>query len=268
MELGELKPLLARLALPPLSLLLLAFLGLLLVAKRKRTSMTLLTLSLALLWLLSCHGTAVWLARTVLPQFPPTSAAQFKTAQVQAIVVLGGGLLPIAPEYGQPQPSMYTAARLRYGVLLSRQSGLPLAFTGGLGWGTGASDSGAHKISEASVAAHVARTEYGVALRWLEDQSRDTSENAQYMARLLRQDNVQRIALVTDASHMPRAVILFKRAGLDVTPAPTGYVLPAQSDLLEWLPSAFGLMESQQVLREWLALSLAQGRLAGMTLKG
>ena len=260
MELGELKPLLTRLAMPPLSLLLLALIGLFGIAKRKRGSMALATLSLVFLWLLSCHGMAVLLARTVLPQFAPVSAAQLKTAKVQAIVVLGGGLLPLAPEYGQPQPSLHTASRLRYGVFLSRQSGLPLAFTGGVGWGAGGD--AVSTTSEASVVAQVARTEYGVDLRWREDQSRDTSENALYMSRLLRQDKVQRIALVTDATHMPRALEAFKLAGLDVTPAPTGYVLAEQSNFLEWLPSAKGLMESQLVLREWLALAVARGRQA------
>ena len=261
MELGELKPLLTRLAMPPLSLLLLALIGLFGIAKRKRGSMAMATLSLVMLWLLSCHGMAAWLARIVLPQFPPISAAQLKTAKVQAIVVLGGGLLPIAPEYGQPQPSFHTASRLRYGIFLSRQSGLPLAFTGGIGWGGGSGT--ASGTSEASVVAQVARTEYGVDLRWREDQSRDTSENALYMSRLLRQDTVQRIALVTDATHMPRALEAFKLAGLDVTAAPTGYVLAEQSNFLEWLPSANGLMESQLVLREWLALAVARARQAG-----
>ena len=268
MELGELKPFLTRLAMPPLSLLLLALIGLfglVGIAKRKRGSMALATLSLVLLWLLSCHGMAVLLARTVLPQFVPASAAQLKTAKVQAIVVLGGGLLPLAPEYGQPQPSPHTASRLRYGVFLSRQSGLPLAFTGGVGWG-GGSDA-ASMTSEASVVAQVARAEYGVELRWQEDQSRDTSENALYMSRLLRQDKVQRIALVTDATHMPRALQAFKLTGLDVIPAPTGYVLAEQSDLLEWLPSANGLLESQLVLREWLAWAVARGRQAGTSRK-
>jgi uncharacterized SAM-binding protein YcdF (DUF218 family) len=66
---------------------------------------------------------------------------------------------------------------------------------------------------------------------------------------------VQRIALVTDAWHMPRAIAAFERAGLTVTPAPTGFILPVERDLLEWLPSANGLLASREVLREWLALA-------------
>jgi len=250
MELGTLRPLLANLALPPASLLLLALLGLLLALRKKKSGLAVASSSLLLLAVLSCHGTAVWLARTVLPQFAPMPVAGLKTQQVQAIIVLGGGVLPQAPEYGSSQPAAHTAARLRYGVWLARQSGLPLGFTGGVGWAANA----AQTDSEAEVATRVAREDYGVALRWSEAQSRDTSGNARLLAPLLQRDGVQRIALVTDAWHMPRAVAAFERAGLTVIPAPMGQVLPVQRELLSWVPSAHGLLASQQVLREWLAL--------------
>jgi len=254
MDLAALKPLLTSLALPPLAPLLLAALGLLLAAGKRRGGLALTALSLAALALLSCHGTAVWLARHALPQFEPASIAQLKTRQVQAIVVLGGGLLPDAPEYGQAQPGPHTAARLRYGLRLAQQSGLPVAFSGGVGWAA----QGAQAASEAEVAARVAQQEYGVTLRWLEAQSQDTAGNARLLAPLLQRGGVQRIALVTDAWHMPRAVALFERAGLQVTPAPMGFVRPIESAVLQWLPSARGLLASQQVLREWLAIMVAR----------
>lgn len=250
MELGALKPLLTGALMPPASLLLAALLGVWLASRKKRGGLALVTLSLMLLWLLSCHGTAVWLARHALPQFAPASPASLKAGKVQAIVVLGGGVLPQAPEYGQPQPGSYTAARLRYGLWLARQSGLPVAFTGGMGWAS----SDTQQETEAQVAARVAQQDYGVTLRWTESQSRDTAENARLLAPLLQRDGVQRIALVTDAWHLPRAVAGFERAGLTVTPAPVGYVLPVQHGLLEWMPSANGLLASQKVLHECLAL--------------
>jgi uncharacterized SAM-binding protein YcdF (DUF218 family) len=255
MELGAFKPLLTSLLMPPLAPLLLALLGMLLAFRKKRGGLALATLSLTALWLLSCHGTAVWLARHALPQFDPVSAAQLKKGQVQAIVVLGGGLLPAAPEYGgAPQASSSTAARLRYGVWLARQSGLPLAFTGGTGW---AAD-GMQPVSEAEVATRVALQDYGFTLRWREAASRDTSGNARLLAPMLQRDGVQRIALVTHAWHLPRAVAAFERAGLNVTPAPMGFVLPIEQGLLQWLPSAHGLLASQQVLRECLGLAVGR----------
>lgn len=257
-ELGILKPLLAALALPPLSLLLMALFGWAMAWRGRRAGLGLAGASLALLWLLSCHGTAVWLARHTLTQFPPATPAALQAQQVQAVVVLGGALLPPAPEYGgAPQPSAYTAARLRYGLWLARQSGLPVAFSGGIGWAA----EGAQTASEAEVAARVALQEHGMALRWREAGSRDTAGNARLLAPLLRRDGVQRIALVTSAWHLPRAVLDFERAGLTVLPAPTGFVQPLEHGLLEWLPSAQGLLDTRLVLRE--GLGLAAGRLFG-----
>lgn len=251
MEFGAFKPLLTTLAMPPLSLLLMAFLGMLLTRNHNRTGMTLTSLALVLLWILSCHGTAVWLARNALPQYLPASVAQLKAAKVQAVVVLGGGMLPVVPEYGQAQPGSYTLARLRYGIWLGKQTGLPLAVTGGIGWGSAGAE---EQTSEAQVSARVAQQEYGVTPRWLESQSRDTTQNALLLAPLLKRDGITRIVLVTDAWHMPRAVRAFERTGLVVSAAPIGYVLPAKNDLVEWLPSGDGLSVTQQLLKEWLGL--------------
>ena len=254
MEPGTLKPLLTSLLMPPLAPLLLALIGMLLAWRGKRHGLVLATLSLMALWLLSCHGTAVWLARHALPQFEAVSSAQLEARQVQAIVILGGGLLPDAPEYGEAQPSDRTAARLRYGIRLARLSGLPLAFTGGTGWAA----EGMAAATEAQVATRAALQDHGVRLRWSEAVSRDTAGNARFLAPVLFSDGVQRIALVTDAWHMPRSVAAFERAGFAVTPAPMAFVGPAERDLLQWLPSARGLLASQQVLRECLGLAVGR----------
>ena len=252
MDFGVLKPLLTSLMMPPLAPLLLALLSLRLIWKKKRVGTPFMLVSLTLLWIFSCHGMAVLMAATALPQVEPTSVTQLKTRKVQAIVILGGGLLSQAPEYGQPQPSAYTAGRLRYGLWLAGQSNLPIAFTGGVGWAA----NGIQPVSEADVAARVALLEHGVKLRWTESLSRDTAGNARLLAPLLRNDNIQRIALVTDAWHMPRAVAAFELAGMTVTPAPTGYILAQEYTLLEWLPSGIGLQACREVLRESLGLAV------------
>ena len=259
MELGTLKPLITMLVLPLASLLLLALTGLVLMVKRKRVNlgMVLVGLAVSTLWVLSCPVTAAWLGRTALPQYAPLTVAQLKAQRVQAIVVLGGGLFPEAPEYGEAQPGPATAARLRYGIWLSKQSGLPIAFTGGLGWSIKDTLPNGH-TTEAAVAARVALQDYGVSLRWLETQSRDTAENARLTAPLLQRDGVQRIALVTDAWHLPRAIVAFERTGLIITPAPMGYLLATQSGALLWLPSVGGLSTSTRVLQELLGLLVAR----------
>lgn len=251
-SLGELKPILAALVLPPTAPLLLVLVGLLLAARKKAAGLALAFLATALLWLLSCHAVAVWLALNLLPQYPPLSLAALKSSGAQAIVVLGGGVHPVAPEYGEPQASAAAAMRLRYGAWLARQSGLPVAFAGGLGWGAAQ----AQTISEGEVARRAALQDYRLTLKWIDDQSRDTAGNARLLKPLLQKDGIQHIVLVTHAWHMPRSVRAFEAAGFSVTAAATAYILPSRNGLLEWLPSSEGLDTSRDVLREWLALQI------------
>jgi uncharacterized SAM-binding protein YcdF (DUF218 family) len=253
-RLKMIKPLLTALVLPPLAPLLLAALGWLLAVRKKRGGLTLIALALVMSWLLSCHGTAVLLGRHALKQYEAATSASLAAAQVQAIIILGGGVQPEAPEYGEAQLRADTAARLRYGLRLARQTGLPVGFSGGIGWAATQTQT----QTEAEVAQRVALQDYGATLRWAEGQSRDTAENAQRMHALLRANGIDRIALVTHASHMPRAEEAFVRTGLQVVPAPTGFVLPAEHALLEWLPSGQGAMACRTVLREWLGLQVAQ----------
>ena len=217
MEPGELKPILAALALPPATPLLAALLGLV-------------------------------LARTLLPPVPAVQPAQVRT--MQAIVVLGGGVLPQAPEYGAAQPSAETLERLRYGAWLARRTGLPVGFAGGVGWAA----VGTPTEAEGAVAQRVLQDDWGIATQWVDAQSRDTAENGTRMAQVLLPQGVRRIALVTDAWHMPRAAAQFRRAGFEVLPAPTGFAAPRSRPLLEWLPSSPGFVLCRAVLREWLAL--------------
>ncbi|WP_395060621.1 YdcF family protein [Polaromonas sp.] len=247
---GELKPILTTLLLPPVSLLLLTGLGLLLAARRKAGGLLLAFVAATLLWLLSCHAMAVWLAQNLLPQHTALSVAALKSSGAQAIVVLGSGVHPVAPEYGEPQASGAATLRLRYGVWLARQTGLPVAFAGGLGWGA----AGEQVVSEGEVARRAAQQDYGLTLRWVDNQSRDTSENARFLRPLLAKDKVQRIALVTHAWHMPRAAAAFERAGFTVVPAPMGFILPSRNSVLQWLPTGDGLEASRAVLKEWLGL--------------
>lgn len=252
MEPGEWKPILAALALPPAGPLLLAVLGLLLATRRRALGLATAFAGVLALGFLATNTGALLLARHLLPPQAPLSSQQ--AASAQAIVVLGGGVLPQAVEYGAPQPSEPTLARLRYGVRLARQTRLPLAFAGGVGWAAAGTDT----ATEGSVARRVLQEDYGITPRWVDDRSRDTRENALRMAELLQPAGVRRIVLVTDATHMPRAQAHFQAAGFEVLAGPTGFPIVRDRQLLEWLPSARGLTMSRTVLREWLA-----GRVAG-----
>ena len=96
--------------------------------------------------------------------------------------------------------------------------------------------------------------ELGVPVRWLEETSRNTAENARYSAEILARENVAGIILVTHAAHMPRAVQAFEGQGLQVYAAPTAYRSGGggRAGLLDWLPSADALQRSRAGLHELL----------------
>jgi uncharacterized SAM-binding protein YcdF (DUF218 family) len=249
-----LKPILSTLVLPACSALL-ALIALSVWAWRcgagvqNRTPIALTGMTTLLLWLLSCQAVAIWLSLNLLPQISPVSPDDLKRQNIQAIVVLGGGVENDAVEYNGPALTPDAMARLLYGVYLSRSTQLPMAYTGGIGWA-----GQTNQTSEAEVAA-LALTRLGIpALRWQESQSRDTRENALLTAALLKGDDITHIALVTHAWHMPRSVRQFEAAGLQVTPAPMGYIRSDLSPLLQWVPSGKGLRDSGWVIREWLGL--------------
>jgi hypothetical protein len=75
-----------------------------------------------------------------------------------------------------------------------------------------------------------------------------------HTAAMLQRDGIVRIALITHAWHMPRSLREFESAGLEVTPAPMGYIQNDVKPLLQWLPSGKGLRDSAWVLRECLGL--------------
>jgi uncharacterized SAM-binding protein YcdF (DUF218 family) len=203
------------------------------------------------LWLISCPAVAVWLSLHLLPQVEAIQVSDLKRHQVQAIVVLGGGTEAFTHEYDGPNLSPASMSRLLYGLHLAQSARLPMAFSGGKGWG--GQD---QQASEAQVADAVLARLHAPALRWQENASRDTRENAQMTAKLLQQEGITQIAVVTHAWHMPRSVRNYEQAGFKVLPAPMGYIQTFVQPVLQWIPNGEGLQNSCAVLKEWLGWRL------------
>lgn len=248
---GELKPILTALVLPPAGPLLLALFGVLVALRRRGPGLAIATVGIVAAFALSTNAVALLLAPHLMPGV--AAARPQDLLQVQAVVVLGGGVLPEGPEYGAAQPSAETLQRLRYGAWLARRNGKPVAFSGGFGWGA----AGTQRESEGAVARRVLQEEFGIVPRWIEDRSRDTAENAARMAEILLPQQVRRIALVTDATHMPRAIAAFRSAGFEPLAAPTGLPIARNRPLLEWLPSTHGAATNRSLIREWLGRQVA-----------
>jgi uncharacterized SAM-binding protein YcdF (DUF218 family) len=245
--LPELKPYLTAVVMPPASLLILILAGSLLIKSNAKLARRIILGSAAALWLLSTNVFSVWLHNQVVPEYPTVTAALLKEKSVQAVVVLGAGVDTGLPG-GDQQMSRASLERLRLGAQLSRQSGLPLVFSGGSGWG--AKDT---SVSEAEVAEAVLLNAFDLSLNFKESSSRDTQENAANSWALLSNQGITKIALVTHTTHMPRASIEFKRVGFDVVDAALGQPTLGSEAMLGWLPGASNLELSQSVLRELLA---------------
>jgi len=247
-----LKKVLASLILPPTALVLIAFLGLAISSRRRRLGLWVASLALLALVALSLRPVAYVLNRS-LDDSPPISQQALDRAQ--AIVILGGGIYPEAPEFGGDMLNAFSLERTHYGVFLQRRSGLPILVTGGSPYGGKA---------EADLMQEVIERDFRGTVKWVENGSRDTSENARYSAALLRRAHVTRIALVTHSWHMARALRYFRREGLEVFPAPTVFAQRPNADLLDSLPSFEAFKDSNVAVREWigrLAQSLGAGRM-------
>lgn len=241
-----LKTLLRMLVLPPAGPLILAVVGVLLARRAatltaRRIGWSLLAGSLAALWLLATPAVADRLEHAA-EGCPALDLTQ--PVPAQAIVILSGGESRIqAPEYGAPAASAALLERVTYGAYLAKRTQLPVLVSGT-----------AREVL--AMRATLARN-FGVEVRWAEGESRDTFENAEFSARLLKAAQVTRIVLVTSASHEWRAVQEFRSAGLEVVAAPAGGWAPQARDVIYYVPSAAGLQRSAESIYELLG-DLAQ----------
>lgn len=256
------KPVLGALLLPPVPFLLLVLIGARLILPRRGLGWFVILIAVTGLWLSACLGTARLVNTYAIKPPPPLSLADIaslkdeaKARKPVAIVVLGSGSEAVAPEYGVANLPPLAVERLRYGVWLSRETGIPVLFSGGIGWGQRQDSQ-----PEAQVAARIAAQDFGRPLKWLEDTSRDTRENGIRSVAMLRNDQIQHIVLVTHGTHMPRAVEAFNAAAggsIRIQPAPMGLAWGVHAGALDWIPSSLGFQRVRGALHELL------GRMAG-----
>lgn len=275
---GLLKPVLTAMTLPPVPWLALILAGAWRGRAGGRCGVALVCVGVLGIWLGACQGSAIWLQNHVLRPGPALEVQRWRAAQPlragqghvpppAAVMVLGSGRDAMAPEYGMADLSAPSAERLRYGVWLSRQTGLPLGFSGGVGWAQQAHDAvgGAAATSEAGVAARLAREMYGWPLTWVESQSADTRANAARTVAMLARQGVREIVLVTHAFHMPRAHRAFEEAAavearasglpaIRVVRAPIAFWGAGERPWLDWLPSSQGMHNVYVALRECAGL--------------
>jgi uncharacterized SAM-binding protein YcdF (DUF218 family) len=235
--------------LSPLLFVLLFAGGIAFLAARKRTAaLRLLSATTALLLLLSLPAVRYVVLRPLERAWPPFPA---NPPAVDAIVALGAGVRQGAADTpGGLGLTEDSRARVVYAAILHRRLGVPVIVSGGTTWQERFARSEAEVAAATLVSLGVPEADV-----LQEGASRTTRENASGVAKMLRARGMTRIALVTSAVHMPRAILAFSRSGIDCVPAPTRYMaqttLPAAVD---FLPSFESLQEIFFGFREYLGI--------------
>lgn len=188
-------------------------------AIRRRWLRVLTAATLSIVWLLGAPFAATIALGLLEAQYPPFDRAT--TARFDAIIVLSGGVSGAGSLRPTDQLTGHSVQRTLCGADLFAQGfAQRLVLSGGdsVIFGEGPREA----IAMKKLAVRLGVPEDSVLL---EEQSRSTYENAVGVKRVLGESS---ILLVTSASHMPRAVALFRKQGFNVTPAPCNY------DVREW----------------------------------
>lgn len=243
---------LAAWLLPPGFVVAVVLIGWLLIRRRPAAARGLIGLGLIALYGLATPFAADQLRQHL--ESPPSDPIKDKSGH--AIVVLGAGIQMDAPEYGADSPSKDALARLRYGAHLHRALGKPVLVTGG---------AVLDYRPEALAMKAVLENEFRVPVRWAEGKSRNTLENARFSRDLLNAEGIQKIYLVTQAWHMPRARLAFEHFGFTVIPAATGFPKSTPLTVLDFVPNADALWTSSRSFHEvigigWYHLRFLLGR--------
>ena len=234
-----LRAVLTVMLLPPTNLAVIAFVAMLL-AGWTRTGRIVALLSCAGLVVFSLPITGLALLASLDPgPLPPPSVPPV------AIVILGGDVQKVNEAAGVTM-GPWSLERVRAGAALHRSTGLPVLVSGGIVDRT--------STPVGTLMASSLTHDFAVPVRWTEPVSFDTWENAEQSAALLAQDGVRSVFLVTHAWHMRRALLAFRRVGIEATPAPVRRDRWPDVTLSEFVPRVSAWVQSYLGLHEWLGL--------------
>lgn len=244
-----LKKLLGTLLMPLPATVLLAAVGWVIWTRgrHKRVGQILTAGALVLLWGFSCAPVARSMVGGLQSVYPA-----FRGDSVDYVVVLGSShvsdpALPVSSLLSSP--ALY---RLVEGVRIAVEEPWTTVVFSGYGGADSVPDALAYRRVALALGLDSTRIR-------VEPRPKDTREEAELIAPLVRG---HRFALVTSATHMPRAMKLFRDQGLDPVAAPTGF-LTTGGGAFGWmkiLPNESALLVSRYVWHErlgsvWAALT-------------
>jgi uncharacterized SAM-binding protein YcdF (DUF218 family) len=191
-------------------------------------------LAVAFLWVASSPVFANWAIGRLEATYPPVAAME-DVPKADAIILLGG-----------KSPARILTA----GVLYRAQKADLIVITGGnLPWSARLVPE-AEEMAELLVGLGVPRQALV-----LDAASRNTRENALNTAAIFRSHGLTSGLLVTSGAHMPRALAVFRQAGLQATPVATDLRAERYEGFLDLLPDAMALEKTTTAVKEWIGLA-------------
>jgi uncharacterized SAM-binding protein YcdF (DUF218 family) len=216
--------------------------------KRKESRKRLLwvTIPFGVLLVLSMPAVAHLALGTLEWQYRPLEE---RPTEVDAIVILGAGIAP--PDALRLQPDLDRSSLLRClkgADLYHRGKPCLLVVTGGK---PDPADPGP-AVSDV-MCQFLVRHEVPADRVIVENQSATTYENAVECSKLLKKRGLHRIILVTDATHLLRAMGCFRKQGIEAIPCGCFYrATPSSKARYGFAPSPKAAVECQGVCHEWL----------------
>ncbi|MDJ0704092.1 MAG: YdcF family protein [Leptolyngbyaceae cyanobacterium MO_188.B28] len=225
--------------------------------RRPRRASGAIALALIILLASSNGWVAAYLTRSL--EWRHLPIADIPSAQ--AIVVLGGGILPADPP--RPWVEMTDAGdRVLYGSRLYLAGKAPLLILSGgrITWREGGA-------SESADMAEIAESMGAPPEAIVQDPtSLNTYQNAVNVKQILQERGLNQIILVTSALHMPRSLLIFEKQGIEVIPAATDFSVSEknlkaiastpQARALNLIPDARNLNQVSKVMKEYIGLGV------------
>lgn len=199
----------------PIGLTFVLLLAALLSFKSERLRLRFLIAAALILFIFGLPFPGAYLTRWLESSYPPLDAK----AKADVIVVLGGG----TESHETPRSMVEISGagdRILYAAKLFHEGRAEKILFGGA-YITELSGEKTSIASEMASVAEMLNVPADAIL--LQETSLNTVEEAAADAKILEELGVNRIILVTSATHMFRAVKLFEKQGLTVLPAPTDY---------------------------------------------
>lgn len=218
---------------------------LLMPKRRRRLGIGFIVAAIVCLWVFGSSFTVRALEWGLEREFPVLLAEEMP--QADAIVLLGGGMTSARGKY--PYADMASAAdRVWHAARLYKAGKAPIVIpTGCL-----EQDSTVPLLRDFGVPEDAIR---------VENEARNTEENARFVEKLLADSETKKVLLVTSAWHMRRSLLMYKRYApqLDVIPAATDYEMEARPPLgtvvgflRDIVPDADAFMRSTYLVKEYV----------------